>query len=109
MGDVQVASTTDSQEAVNAAAGAAHEEAEQAPETPAEEHPQVDNEIVDEPAPKSAGKDPFEKRIGKLTAQKSALTARATAAEERATKVEAELAEARKSKPKEAIESEPVR
>src|SRR5271155_1329763 len=102
MGDVQVASTTDSQEAVNAAAGAAHEEVEQVEDKPAEEHPQVDNEERVEPEKPKEATPKAEKYINKLTA-------RAKSAEARATALEAELAEARKSKPKEAIESEPVR
>src|SRR5271170_7969627 len=92
MGDVQVASTTDSQEAVNAAAGAAHEEAEQVPETPAEEHPQVDNEERVEPEKPKEATPKAEKYINKLTA-------RAKSAEARATALEQELAEARKTKP----------
>jgi len=107
---IVVSSTTDTIEQVNQAAGVVQEEPEvKSTETKLEGAEQVDSQEPDskeEPAAK-VEKDPYEKRIGKLTAQKTELSNRAKTAEERAAKLEAELAEARKSKPAEAA-AEPI-
>lgn len=94
MPDLQVASTTDTQEQVNQAAGAVEEVKEKGDE-------QVDSEEKEQQEqPQKTAKESQEKhkpdekllkRVDKLTAQK-------TAAEGRAAKLEAELAEARKPK-----------
>jgi hypothetical protein len=106
MGDVQVASTTDTQEQVNQAAGTVQEPEEaELEQTSAKGDKQVDNEEPND-ANEPTAKDPYKKRIGKLTAEKTALADRAKSAEQRASALELELAEARKAKP--AVEPVPA-
>lgn len=106
MGDVLVASTTDTQDQVNQAAGAVQEPEEQELEqTKAKGDAQVDSQEPEKPVDKEARTEAkLSKRVGKLTAQ-------LTAAEQRAATLEAELAEARKAKPENppAKDSEPAR
>lgn len=81
MSEVIVASTTDSQAEVNAAAGGKSQDQELPPEKPAPTgSPQIENEPEPEPAPAKEPKEPaeeplpkgVEKRIGKLRAQLTA-------------------------------------
>lgn len=96
MGDVLVASTTDTQDQVNQAAGAVQEPEEQELEqTKAKGDAQVDSQEPEKPAEVTPKADKYIKK----------LTARAKTAEERAAVLEKELEEARKAKPAEVKES----
>lgn len=95
MGDVLVASTTDTQDQVNQAAGAVQEPEEQELEqTKAKGDAQVDSQEPEKPAEVTPKADKYIKK----------LTARAKTAEERAAVLEKELEEARKAKPAEVKE-----
>jgi hypothetical protein len=102
---VVVSSTTDTAEQVNAAAGVVQEEPEvKSTETKLEGDEQVDShepEVKYEPEKPKEVTPKADKYINKLTA-------RAKTAEERAAKLEAELAEARKAKPAESTERHDV-
>ena len=94
-GEVQVASTTDSQDEVNRVAGAAPPEDTVVKEAPDE---QVDSEKQEAPPekPKADPTDKMQKRIDKLTAQKSEAERRA---QELARELEAERAKRVESAP----------
>jgi hypothetical protein len=99
---IQVASTTDTQEQVNQAAGAVQDEPEiKSTETKLEGDEQVDSHEPEEKVEPEKPKEvtpKADKYINKLTA-------RAKSAEERAAKLEAELAEARKARPTDTVDN----